>query len=45
MRDMWPFTGGSHYTMEFEKYEKKDCQKNSKNQKKIFQKNLFCGNE
>ena len=22
MRDMWPFTGGSHYTMEFEKYEK-----------------------
>ncbi len=22
MRDMWPFTGGSHYTMEFESYEK-----------------------
>ena len=21
MRDMWPFTGGSHYTMDFEKYE------------------------
>lgn len=22
MRDMWSFTGGSHYTMDFEKYEK-----------------------
>ncbi len=22
IRDMWPFTGGSHYTMDFEKYEK-----------------------
>ncbi len=22
VRDMWPFTGGSHYTMDFEKYEK-----------------------
>ena len=22
MRDMWAFTGGSHYTMDFEKYEK-----------------------
>ena len=21
MRDMWPFTGGSHYTMDFEKFE------------------------
>ncbi len=22
MRDMWPFTGGSHYTMDFKNYEK-----------------------
>ena len=22
IRDMWPFTGGSHYTMDFEKYER-----------------------
>ena len=34
MRDMWPFTGGSHYTMDFEKYEKSLLSKTIKNLKK-----------
>lgn len=34
MRDMWPFTGGSHYTMDFEKYEKSLLSKIIKNFKK-----------
>ena len=34
MRDMWSFTGGSHYTMDFEKYEKSYISKIIKNFKK-----------
>ena len=34
MRDMWPFTGGSHYTIDFEKYEKSLLSKTIKNFKK-----------
>ena len=34
MRDMWAFTGGSHYTMEFEKYEKSFLSKIIQNYKK-----------
>ena len=34
MRDMWPFTGGSHYTMDFEKYEKSLLSRTIKNFKK-----------
>ena len=34
MRDMWSFTGGSHYTMDFEKYEKSYISKIIKNLKK-----------
>ena len=41
MRDMWPFTGGSHYIMDFEKYEKSLLSKLIKNyKKKIFKKNF-----
>ncbi len=41
MRDMWPFTGGSHYTMDFEKYEKGYLSKMIKNlKKKIYNKNI-----
>ena len=31
---MWPFTGGSHYTMDFEKYENSRLSKILKNYKK-----------
>ena len=42
MRDMWPFTGGSHYTMEFEKYEKNLLSKKiQKIKKKFFKKINF----
>tara|TARA_E500000178_G_scaffold332515_1_gene366404 strand:- start:4269 stop:5486 length:1218 start_codon:yes stop_codon:yes gene_type:complete len=34
MRDMWAFTGGSHYTMDFKKYEKSFLSKMIKNYKK-----------
>ena len=27
MRDMWPFTGGSHYTMDFKEYEESNLSK------------------
>ncbi len=41
MRDMWPFTGGAHYTMDFEKYEKGLISKFvQKRKKKSFKKNL-----
>ena len=40
MRDMWPFTGGSHYNMDFEKYERKFLSKIVQNyKKKKFNKN------
>ena len=35
MRDMWPFTGGSHYTMDFKSYENSKISKKIKNYKKI----------
>ena len=41
MRDMWPFTGGSHYTMEFEKYEKKKLSKKIQKIKKKFFKKIY----
>jgi glycosyltransferase involved in cell wall biosynthesis len=34
MRDMWPFTGGSHYSMDFKKYESGLISKKIKNFKK-----------
>ena len=34
MRDMWPFTGGSHYTMDFKNYENSKISKKIKNYKK-----------
>ena len=34
MRDMWPFTGGSHYSMDFKKYESSLISKKIKNFKK-----------
>lgn len=41
MRDMWPFTGGSHYTMDFEKYENTSLSRIiQKFKKKIFTKNI-----
>ena len=41
MRDMWAFTGGSHYTMEFEKYEVSYLSKIIRNyKKKIYNKNF-----
>ena len=41
MRDMWSFTGGSHYTMDFEKYEKSYISKIIKNfKKKNYNKNF-----
>ncbi len=41
MRDMWPFTGGSHYTMDFENFEKSFISKIIKNiKKKSFKKNI-----
>ena len=41
MRDMWSFTGGSHYTMDFEKYEKSYIAKIIKNfKKKNYNKNF-----
>ncbi len=39
MRDMWPFTGGSHYTIDFEKYEANFLSKIIKNFKKKNYKN------
>ncbi len=36
MRDMWPFTGGSHYLMDFEEYEKGYLSKKIKDLKKKF---------
>ena len=41
MRDMWPFTGGSHYTMDFEKYEKSLISKKIKEIKKRNNKKNF----
>ena len=41
MRDMWPFTGGSHYTMDFEKYEKSLISKKIKEIKKRTYKKNF----
>jgi glycosyltransferase involved in cell wall biosynthesis len=41
MRDMWPFTGGSHYSSDFEKYEKTHLSKMIQNfKKKNFNKNF-----
>ncbi len=41
MRDMWAFTGGSHYLMDFEKYEKTYISKIIQNfKKKVYQKNF-----
>jgi len=41
MRDMWPFTGGSHYTMDFEKYENSSLSKSIQNfKKKNYKKNF-----
>lgn len=41
MRDMWPFTGGSHYIMDFENYEKSFLSKMIKTLKKrIFKNNI-----
>ena len=41
VRDMWVFTGGSHYTMDFEKYEKSKISKLIKNyKKKIYKKDI-----
>ena len=39
MRDMWPFTGGSHYTIDFRNYEKGLLSKIIKNYKKKVYKN------
>ena len=41
MRDMWPFTGGSHYGMDFEKYEASNLSKRMQNfKKKVYSKNI-----
>lgn len=41
MRDMWAFSGGSHYTMDFKNYEKSFLSKIMKNyKKKIYKKNI-----
>ena len=41
MRDMWPFTGGSHYTSDFEDYERGFISKKLQNyKKKNYQKNI-----
>ena len=41
MRDMWAFTGGSHYTMDFNKYEKSKLSKIIQNfKKKSYKKNF-----
>lgn len=38
MRDMWPFTGGSHYTIDFKNYENGHLSKIIKNyKKKVYQ--------
>ncbi len=39
MRDMWPFTGGSHYTVDFKNYEKGFISKIIRNYKKKVFKN------
>ena len=42
MRDMWAFSGGSHYTMDFDKYEKSYLSKIiQKYKKKIIKKILY----
>ncbi len=41
MRDMWAFTGGSHYSMDFEKYEKSFISKVIQNFKKKNYTNKF----
>ena len=41
MRDMWAFTGGSHYSMDFEKYEKSFISKKIQNFKKKNYNNNF----
>jgi len=42
MRDMWPFTGGSHYSMDFEKYENSYLSKIIQNfKKKNYGKNFY----
>ncbi len=41
MRDMWAFTGGSHYEMDFEKYEKSSISTFMKNYKKKSYKGNF----
>ncbi len=41
LRDMWAFTGGSHYTMDFEKYEKGQISRSIKKfKKKNYKKNF-----
>lgn len=41
LRDMWAFTGGSHYTMDFENYEKSRLSQFIRNhKKKIYNKNF-----
>ncbi len=41
MRDMWAFTGGAHYTMDFEKYEHSNLSKKIQTiKKKIYKKNF-----
>ena len=41
VRDMWVFTGGSHYTMDFEKYESSKLSKLIRNYKKKVYKKSF----
>ena len=41
MRDMWAFTGGSHYTMDFENYEKTRASNYLKQLKKKYYKKHF----
>ena len=41
MRDMWAFTGGSHYTMDFEYYENNKISNFLKNLKKKYYKKNF----
>lgn len=42
LRDMWAFTGGSHYIMDFEKYEKSLISRNIKKfKKKKYKKNFY----
>lgn len=41
VRDMWVFTGGSHYTMDFEKYESSKLSKLMRNYKKKVYKKSF----